>query len=260
MGAILSLSCANKDNNNLLVYSKPAYRDSLYFAYTLKEWTRLNIEGYGTEILVYFIPLEKMTYETLDAYYSPDSLRTLVFVSKFCPVIKKWVKKTWTENDMDYSLNSMIGFRDSTNQPWIVYPLDTKMLTDFPNREEALALYRHYHFKEISEFMYDINVVDTNYGAPYIDKVPIEIKSLLRGNPDPVKCYQRIIGYNLGDSLFWTRSLLWQKGSRLPGLYVFQVNNCVRSDEGELWGGKPWDSRVKVPKIDYPDSILQMYK
>ncbi|MBK9247391.1 MAG: hypothetical protein IPM69_04585 [Ignavibacteria bacterium] len=258
--AIISLSCQDNSNNPVTNYSKPTYRDSLYFAYTLKEWTRLNIEGYGAEVLVYFIPVDKIIYETFDAYYSPDSLRIVVFVSKFSPIIKKWENKSWTEKDMDYNLNSMIGFRDSTNQPWVVYPLDISMLTDFPNKEEALALYRHKYFNKLSEFMYNVNVVDTNYGKPYIDKVPIDIKKLLSDNPDPVKCYERTIGFNLGDSLFWTRSLLWQKGSRLPGLYVFQVKNCVRSDEGELWGGKPWDSRVKTPNINYPDSIVQMYK
>jgi hypothetical protein len=55
------------------------------------------------------------------------------------------------------------------------------------------------------------------------------------------------------DSCFFN-SIVWQKGAQIAGYYSFQIIGS-HTPEDSLDRG----IFVKVPKIDYPDSLLKLY-
>ena len=54
--------------------------------------------------------------------------------------------------------------------------------------------------------------------------------------------------YTLDDPEFWTESIIWKKGLRVPWLYNFQTESHIINDK-----------QIIEYNIPYPDSIIQMY-
>jgi hypothetical protein len=230
--------------------SKIQYKDSLYIMYTVQSWSDSNFDlyhdyskdGYG-------IKKEDFKYKILRAFYSPDSLKF------FCWIVTREPNTADCKRPQGYSYSSsdIIGFRNSVKEPWKLYPLELEKAVCFDNENEIMNQLGQYYFQRMKDHSEDVNkkFLDKNYGGKVrYDLEEQTIKDGYGDKNDPV--ILKNYGYNLQDKDFWTKSLIWQKGARIPGLYNFQTTGNVTPDEKNV--------ELYTPKITYPDSILKLYK
>jgi hypothetical protein len=201
--------------------------------------------------------------DTVSFYYPPK--KTLIYKGKdkeFDSLYKEHIHSIDTNNkecpdnalkDTLYGARSIIGFRDDTNSIWNLYPLGIFSVECCLSRQSAFySMSQYYFYKMRTHAVYWVNKKNVNtikYNGKFepqsADK---EMKSIdsLNGTQDDVL---EDFGYNLQDKDFWNRSLLWEKGARVKGYYLFQLNGN---------GGTAID-QIHLPKINYPDSILKLY-
>ena len=241
---------------------KIEYRDSLFIAYTLKEWSNFNWQTFTDYSQLYRITNNEVDYSVERIFYSPDMKRMIAWVSerlfnaasienysnnsknnRICP----------TGGDTIIQMSAVIAFKDSINQSWKIYPLDYQNVECAPTKQIALKIVEEYYFDKMkthSEYV-NKNFLDKNYGGKVREDLEKNMKDM-GYNDDASPLVLKEFGYNLQDKDFWEKSLIWQKGARITGLYNFQTKGNVTPEEKDV--------ELILPKINYPDSILKLYK
>jgi hypothetical protein len=259
LGLLSFQSCGQKNSNltdyNSFLKEKIEYKDSLLVIYIVKEWDNRNwlySEDYSK---TYKMTNEQVEYFIGGTFYSPDRKKIIIWVGEKLPnaeTIENYsenseINKMCPESgDTIYSLSAVVGFRDSINEIWKLYPLIKQTASCFDKKQETINILSEFYFKNIKE--HHVFVAKANLDEYYGGEVRYDLEKktidLGYGHADSPLIFKNY-GYNLQDKDFWDKCLLWQKGARVDGYYEFQ-----------LWGDKP----LKVPEIEYPAEILKLYK
>lgn len=220
--------------------TKTYYRDSLYLATTVWQFMdkKVDIFDYYKQ---YKIPFAKVRIDVDSIFYSPDSLKLFAFIIETIPEYENN-----KPNEYFYSGNCLIGYRTNKSEPWTVYSFDQFTPTGFKNYNKVRNLFRGYYLSN-GKFKNDY--------ATYWDGIHNDTLGMARSITIP-KEENRVnikFGYNIDDKRFWDSSIVWKKGSRIPGYYAFQT-------KGNVAPGYT-DNPIKIiPHLDYPDSLIRLYK
>lgn len=247
--------CVNKaieaNNTYTSVDHRMIYRDSLSIVYTIKNWVDSDFWTFRNLSLLNKISNDEIKFSVEKVFYSPDHKKMIAWVCeryRNAETRSKYNEKASlnricpTGGNTVYEMSAIVGFRSTPDTLWRIYPLDFQSVICSPSVEASLSIMERFYFNDMAHFPEYVEVNDTNYGGKLLTPPSYN---------DPSDIYKEL-GYNLGDSLFWNKSMLWQKGARIPGLYNFQTKGNVTV--------KDKDYEVKPPVISYPDSILQMFK
>ena len=255
-------------------------RDSLFVLYTVREWSKHNWYTFEDFSKMYKMTNEQVQYFLGGTFYSPDKKKILVWIgdkepnaaslemTRFKPDLNRICP---TGGDTIYSMTALIGFRDSTNQTWKLYPFNQQQATCYDTKEEVINVLGQYYFGQMKKHqMYRM------------------MQSGKKKGHKELQAY----GYNLQDKGFWNKCWLWQKDTvGSYGLYPFQIkgydcdkeNYQIISDtypdqkkdetNGEYVARhgrivrKPLREKLKdcaepykPPVVDYPEEILKLYK
>ena len=120
-------------------------------------------------------------------------------------------------------MNVMICFRDAVNKMWKVYPLDNCSVGCANSLQEAKNILSLYYFNQMKEHSEYVNkqTLNENYGGEV--RYDLEKQTIDLGYGQSSSLILKNYGYNLQDKDFWNKSLIWQKGARIAGLYNFQT-------------------------------------
>lgn len=227
-------------------------RDSLYMVYTIKEWH--HQDWYYFRDIVKMYNMDNRQFEILipAVFYSPDKKKIIAWYSEKMPnatPIGDYYKNKICPDGSDtiYYTSALIGFRDDTDKVWQLYPLRNQNVECASSLERAIYFMERFYFNDMKYFQEYVFVEDKAYGGKLVSE-----DSTYDMNGNNVRLFKREYGYNLQDSAFWNKSLLWQIGARAKGLYNFQTTGNYRPGED--------DTAIVLPKVIYPDSILNMYK
>ncbi len=258
---ILIFGSNNKYNKNKILY-----RDSILIDYVLNSCFR---DEESVLVNSNFLRMENFelqhpyfSYNIGNIYYSPDSLKALVFYSYSYPFVVPIKFDT-----LQYFHGAAFAmFRDSLYRPWKCYRLDYIAPGGFSNKEQVWEILEDYYHKGIKHK----GLLVLNDGIDYydlIDKQGMYIDSSgkvrikngltqndingLSSNYDNLDSIYKTFKskYTLDDSEFWSESIVWKKGLRVPGYYNFQTSSHI---EGL--------NQIIEYNIVYPDSIIEMYK
>ena len=222
-------------------------RDSLFILYTVKEWSKLNWYTFEDYSKMYKISNNQIEYFIGGTFYSPDKKKILVWVGEKIPnaktieiynTQKPEVNKICPNGaDTIYTLTALIGYRNSVNSTWKLYPFNQQQGMCSSTKEEVINILGEYYFKQMkTNKMYRI---------------------IQEGKKKGYKESQAY-GYNLQDKDFWEKSWLFQKDTvGSYNLYPFQIygyddkgNKCDKNS------AKPYE----LPSIIYPPEILKFFK
>lgn len=249
------------------VYNVPVqkveYRDSLLLTHTIKEWNQLNWYVFENYENMYLMKNSDVEVTVLRCFYDTSHTKIVAWVLMKMPnakTIKIYNKDESSVNmmcpggpDTVYRAKALIGMRSSNSEIWKVYPLDMLSVGCTGDTATIVRYMEDYYFdkmKEDNAFVVE-QFLDSNYGGPVRDDLEEQAVKYGLSNFDDKGVVVKNYGYNLNDDEFWEKSLLWQKGSRLPGLYMFQTvgNVTPKSKNGE---------RI-LPEIDIPSHITDLY-
>lgn len=270
-------SCGQKEDlTKLETYSKYRmqqieYRDSIFILYVVKEWRKKNWYTFSDYSKMYKITNEQVGYFIGGTFYSPDKKRILVWVGEKMPNAatieiynkdKPEVNKLCpTGGDIIYNLSALIGYRDSVNQTWKLYPFDQQTAGCFDSKDKVINVLGQYYFGQMKNHqMYRMMQSGKNKGHKEL----------------------QAYGYNLQDKDFWDKCWLFQKDTvGSYGLYPFQIRgySCDKEDYNRLLNSdpnthnpfpnnelKPFKNDLRdcaepfnSPIINYPDTILKLY-
>jgi hypothetical protein len=104
-------------------------RDSLYLAYTIYEFRKLNVVGYGYDF-------QRVDIDTIA--YSPDTL-------KFFSLVIDYTKES---DALNYDGHAILGYRLKTTDPWIVYPILYSVFLDYQNYNMVRDRLRKAYFQD----------------------------------------------------------------------------------------------------------------
>lgn len=197
-------------------------RDSLFISLTVLQYSLAN-----------FYPFHQYRNSTLfpknsnfmidTILYSPDRLKFVAFLIEHWPV-----HSDQNRIDCVYTGTTLFGFRSRINEIWKIYAYGALPALETYN-DNRLFFHNYYlgngKFKTDGEYYWDSTTSKL---------IPIDN------------------GYNIDDPRFWNKSIVWKIGSRVPGYYAFQTKGNV-SPESD-------DPIVILPKLQYPDSLLQLFK
>jgi hypothetical protein len=252
VSAIQSQSCSQgKDNKylntlNQIPNQKINYEDSVFVMYTIRELCNLNWWTFEDYSKMYKIENNAVNYFISRVFYDSEKKKILIWYgdkvynaptlesssdnpikNRICP----------TGGDTVYNMSALIGFRNSENEVWILYPFDNQSVSCSPNQERAIKIMEQYYFDKMK----------------YHEMVKIVQNGAKEGEFE-FKSYD----YNLQDPGFWEKCWLWQKDSvGANGMYPFQIESYTDVK------GKNCDKCAKqfdVPKINYPEEILKLYR
>jgi hypothetical protein len=199
-------------------------RDSMFIVATVWEFIKKQVSPYHY-YTVFNVPFNKITIDVDSIMYSPDSLKLFAFVIITDPDVQHGKYDKYV-----FSGNSIVGYRLSKKTPWTIYDFDQYSVAGFKKYNSVRNLFRHYYFGN-GDFRNDAEYI---WDSTTQDRVSVKF------------------GYNLDQLKFWDSSLVWKKGARIPGFYNFQTKgNVTPQDE---------DPIIHLPKLNYPDSLLDMYK
>lgn len=209
-------------------------RDSMFIATTVWQFIDKKV-GVFDYYKQYEIPIHKLNIDVDSIIYSPDSLKLFAFIIERVPEIENN-----RPNQYFYGGNPLIGFRQSVHEAWTIYPFGQFTPTGFKNYNKVRNLFRGYFlgdgkFKNDSDYYWDGVHNDTLGMNRGFNRVAIKF------------------GYNIDDKRFWDSSVVWKKGSRIPGYYAFQTMGNV------VPGYMDTPIRI-IPPLVYPDSLLKLYK
>jgi len=228
-------------------------RDSTFVLYTIKEWRRQDWYTWRNYARMYKMTNEQVEYFWGGVFYSPDRRKIIVWVGEKIPnaaTLEIYNEKEPEVNrlcpmgeDTVYMMTAVIGYRDSINQLWKLYPLDLYSVDCSQTKEIAINIMGKYFFEQMKHDAVYVSrqSLKEEYGGSVrydLDQKVMKIKG--RENSNILKD----IGYSLHDKDFWDKSLIWQRGATIEGYYDFQ-----------LFGTKPH----VLPEIDYPKEILELY-
>lgn len=254
---ILQVTCSCSQNNKSTQLntsqnyslSRIQYKDSLYVMFTIRHWMSLNFDVYHDYSQDgYGIKKEDIKYKILKAFYSPDSLKLFCWVSIRVPNTPDCKRP----QGYSYSSSDVIGFRYSLKEPWKLYPLELEKAVCFDSETEIVDQLSKYYFEQMKDHSEYVNkkFLDKNFGGKV--RYDLEKKMIDLGYGANSPLILKDYGYNLQDKDFWNKSLIWQKGARIPGLYDFQTKGNVTPDDKDV--------ELIPPKVIYPEAILKMYK
>jgi|GEM_PF-1633147 len=186
-------------NSTIDIYQK---RDSIFLTHISNEFYRLGIDGKyigikeeynrylkenDTSLIKRFVPVR--------IFYNDKKTKLFAFVV-FAVALKK--DTTWPKGFDHFTSFTVAGFRDSSCQPWRIYPYERITLAGAPTLDTILYDLNKFYFYDLKE---EFNPYETNKNGGMAK-------------------YR----YNLGDSKFWSEFFDMKKGSRgnVDSLYGFQ--------------------------------------
>ncbi len=202
---------------------KMSYRDSLLFNYTTKELLKVGYDSFDYDSKVIKRGFIVNNY-TDNIFYSPDKLKCVSFEILETPTASQENKLSIPKDAKKnlYSAIAMIGYRKDTLSIWKIYPLGIYQPNGYTSYKEVRAMMQKEYFQE------------------------------LKG--DYYKC-------NLTDPCFWTEeNVIWKKGNTIPEYYDFQVRTNKYYYERDKHDYDLDFFLNQLPKINYPDKILNLYK
>lgn len=219
----------------------PVYqRDSFYIAHTVMEFMKKGVDIFDFHNQ-FNIPLDKVVIHVDSIFYSPDSLKLFAFV-----IIKDYESNSKIPDAYYYTGEGFVGFREKAKQPWSIWLFNQYTPAGFKSYDKVRSYLRKYYLGS-GRFKFDY--------ATYWDGIHNDTLGMARRLTVPNQDNRVNIkfGYNLDDPLFWDSSIVWKKGSRIPGYYAFQTI-------GNVAPGFVDSPIKKMPILDYPDSLLKLYK
>ena len=220
-----------KNINNISVFYKSRSdtyrRDSLFIATTVWQLVDKKVFPYDS-YKKNNVPVTSLQINVDSIIYSPDSLKLFAFVINGFPYK--------TNNDTGYLYryggDGFIGYRNSRKNYWTLYYFDQYTPVGFKKCNTVRNLMREYYLnKNGGKFKSDEHYYWDRSRNDYIS-IPFD--------------------YNIDDIDFWNNSIVWKKGFIIPGYYTFQIEDQAKSMDS--------DAIIKLPSLDYPDSLLQLYK
>ena len=144
-------------------------------------------------------------------------LTAFVFIEYSTDYIDTLYEKIKDTKTHLFDSHTVMGYRDSINQPWRLFELD-----------EIFMGIRGGSLKSAADY----------HASVFLNKKEMEERT-------SVKYYLPC------EDKFWTELPLWKKGHRIPGYYDFET----------YMNATPVNKNLRpVNKIDYPDSLLNLYK
>jgi len=211
----------------------------------------------------------ELTTEQVDCridrlFYSPDRERLVLWVSLKQPNARtreiynrehpEWNRICPTGGDTVVDMVPLIGLRSAT-MLWQLYPFEGTYVQCAQSADQARPNLEAYFFNKMKEMDIRVNkrFLDSSYGgADVTAQYNAQLRKMgLEPEPDNPFAHKRY-GYNLQDPGFWTKSLIWQKGVLIPGLYLFQTQPGAIPGED--------DAPLVPPPIPYPNSIRDLFQ
>ncbi len=219
----------NTAYNNFMALQKISkeviIRDRKYIGITVEKFIESrvpNFHGYKRQK----ISSDSIEVFVEDVFYSTDKLKLVGFVVLKLPKNKESSK--YHSSDYYHDGYAIAGFRNNSSKAWKIYPLNHYKLVLYEKPEDVTIRLKLFYFKHVK----NMNIV---------------VKD---NSKDSTEWIKRKNMYNINEEGFWS-SIIWQKGSRLEGLYNFQTK---RKSSVPL---KFWE--IKYPAIEYPDSLLNLF-
>ena len=249
------LSMTQKPKDEINIGRKFSYRDSVLILHCIRTYHDSDLWTFRNYQKFYQIKNSEVKYHVDRIIYSPDKLKMMGWVVEEMPnrpfkrdSIKSVSKKCYPiMAPIVYDGYLVTGFRDSEDNIWKIYPLGLLNASCFRSLKDAdstLALF-YFNYLKKSEALVRIN--DPNYGSKVVKKEKDDWKG-----HGKTFIYTKQFGTNLQDSNFWTKNIIWQKGANIEGYYNFQLKgNITKTIQ---------DFELKLPQINYPDSILKLYR
>lgn len=241
-----------------------SYKDSLLINYTLdyiaQEKSNFNwykwFSGLDLDSNYFKLQIENI-------YFSPDSLKALVFITY------NYRRKIFENSPNDSSLyvagRDIALLRNSKYEPWELFFINFISPSGYSDRTDVRILMEKYYRKGIkkqgvnshsNKYTFEEILNKNGYILDENNEIVINPNITESAQIDlninfPLENYiiNVINEYGLEDEEFWTESVIWKKGIRLPDLYLFQTNSHIIMED-----------YIMNYNIPYPDSIIQMYK
>lgn len=220
-------------------------RDSLYVLYTVKEWGKANWWTWEDYSRMYNITNDVVEYYIGGTFYSPDRKKIMVWVGDKLPnatTIENYNPKPELNKvcpvgpDTIHSMSAIIGYRDSINQPWKLYPFNQQSAVCGSTKEGVISILGEYYFKRMKNH---------------------QMYKMIQSGPRKGHKEPQAYGYNLQDDGFWDKCWLFKKDTvGSYGLYPFQIKGYNYKGEAcTQQCAEPFNP----PHINYPEEILIMY-
>lgn len=212
--SLFTLACASRGGDDTLAI----YNDSL-----LKQRARISISSFERDSLYVVLTasafeINSVSVEVIGIFYSPDSTKM------FCLTISQSKDSTQGSGKTYFSGKAYAGFREGL-RPWKVYPFQQVNLVRYLHKDSLRDNLVRYYVRMLSKDSQYIRAKDGLWISAEFE-------------------------YNLVDAGFW-KSIIWQKGLILPGLYNFQTN---------LQYSNPITySEIEIPLANYPDSLVRLF-
>ncbi|MFA6925272.1 MAG: hypothetical protein WC223_13585 [Bacteroidales bacterium] len=245
-GQTPKINNAKMETYNQFRTQKLEARDSLFILYTVKDWGKKMWYSWAVRTDIYKMTFDDVKYFFAGTFYSPDKKKILVWIGEKKPNVesieminsKRELNRICpTGGDTIYSLTALIGFRDSINQVWKLYPFNQQQATCYDKEEEVINVLGQYYFGQMKTHqMYRM------------------MQSGKRKGHKESQAY----GYNLQDKDFWDKCWLFQKDTvGSYGLYPFQIKGYdYIGDKCTQKCAEPYNP----PQINYPEEILKLYR
>lgn len=240
-----------------------APRDRMALEYALRYYAR-HQWAVSVRTDMYELTAAQVDCRIDRAFYSPDHRRLVLWVSLKEPNARTreiynrehpaWNRVCPTGGDTVVDVVPLIGLRRA-DQPWQLYPFDGTSVQCAQSADQARPYLEAYFFDRMKGVDIRVNkrFLEPGYGGA---DVTAHYNAQLRkmgSEPEPDDPYaHKCYGYNLQDPGFWTKSLLWQQGVLVPGLYLFQTR------PGAVPGKD--DAPLVPPPVPYPDSIRRLFR
>ncbi|MES2766126.1 MAG: hypothetical protein V4642_09675 [Bacteroidota bacterium] len=196
-------------------------RDSLYIASTIWQFIDKEYNAFDS-FKRNNHKLNQVRIDVDSIFYSPDSLKLFSFVIATIPDREDTNLKYYHHG------YDMVGYRLNTKEPWKIYRLGEFAPSGLKSYNRVREVFRDFYFYQ---FRYR-----TDYAWDSVRQDMVTTR----------------FGYNIDHTDFWTKNLIWRKGSRLPGLYIFETKGNARPGLE--------DAVEFPPQLQYPDSLLKLYR
>jgi hypothetical protein len=219
-------------------------RDSLYILHTIKELSNLNWYTFADYSLMYEMTNKEVQYSVLDIFYSPDKTKIVAWIVEKLPNArtseiynpdKDHVNKICPHGaDTIYNMTALIGYRDTPESVWNLYPFNLQQVVCFSDLSVGISIMGQYYFSKMKDHeMIRVDQSSENRGMFILERH----------------------GYNLQDKDFWTKCWIWQRDTvGSTNLYPFQVKN---------YNGYQFCNKCAIPldppQIIYPNEIRDLF-
>jgi hypothetical protein len=208
-------------------------KDSLFLAFTVYKWVDSSYGWFGhynrrnAASGFYKVHVGDIFYDSAKL-----KLTAFVFVEYSTDYIDTLYEKVKDMNAHLFDSHTAMGYRDSINKPWKLFELGEIFMGI---RSENLKSAENFH---ASTFL-NKKAMESRQIALYDEKTGLNTR------------YESIKYYLPCEAKFWTELPLWKKGNRIPGYYDFET----------AMNATPLNKDLRpVCKINYPDSLLNLYK